>query len=94
MRFRYLKPTRRGNPYEVSESVETFAVSMLLAEDPAATVERPIRLEKQGEKIAAALGRLLDLLAQKGILSGPEIHAVLETDQRFSEAELTPEQQP
>ena len=54
-------------------SMEDFTVRSLLIDSE----DERIRLERQPLVIAEALGRLLNVLADKGVLNGPDVCKVL-----------------
>ncbi|MGH7175397.1 MAG: hypothetical protein ACREGR_03510 [Minisyncoccia bacterium] len=77
MRVKYTKFTGQHS-YQVDESLEDFAVNQLLTEEVHGYDEK-VRLERQPGNIARAVGRLLELLYDKGVIDGSDIHKALDS---------------
>ena len=75
------------------ESVESFTADELLyrESDHYGGARERIRLESQPYVLAAAIGRILDMLLTKGLMTEAEFHAILETDGDRRQAKVVPE---
>ncbi len=68
-----------GKEKERSSSLETFVYNQLLFKERHHDTEKII-LEKQGDAIAQAIGRLLDVLVRKNLINTEEFHEIVGTE--------------
>ena len=61
-------------------TVEEFTISQLLHKEGYSGDRERVRLEQQPENVAKALGGLLNLLLEKGIILPEDFHNIVDTD--------------
>jgi hypothetical protein len=83
---------RYGKESVETESISSFLNDQILYKEDYHCSREKVRLEAQPELVCAALGRLVDILLDKGILNLEDLHRIADTGWSMKDLKLKPEE--
>lgn len=75
-----------------TESISSFLYDQILHKEDYHCSREKVRLEAQPELVCAVLGRLVDILLDKGILGLDDLHKIADTGWSMQDLKLKPKE--